>query len=144
MTTRENDGRREPPPEGVRSTPGSAEPEPPRPAPAAPGPVPVRDLMRPSTPGSDTGEAAGGPPPVVIEREFEREDGLWIARNAGAGAYGTGRLGTARLVAVHFYHVDDPQVPVREALVAAGRFPHLGAEELGELFERATPIELDR
>lgn len=144
MTTPENDGPREPPPERVRSTPGPAEPELADPAPSAPGPVPVRDLMRPSPPESEPREGEAGPRPVVIEREFEREDGLWIARNAGAGAYGTGRLGTARLVAVHFYHEDDPEVPVREALVAAGRFPQLGAEELSELFERATPIELDR
>ena len=144
MTPRERDGPREPPPEGVRSTPGSGEPQPGGPAPAASGPVPVRDLMRPSPPASETREGEGGSGRVVIEREFEREDGLWIARNAGVGAYGTGRLGTGRLVAVHFYHGDDPQVPVREALVAAGRFPHLGAEELAELFERATPIDLDR
>ena len=144
MTLRENDGPREPPPERVRSTPGPPEPKPASREPAASGPVPVRDLMKPSPPESDTREAEGAPRPVVIEREFEREDGLWIARNAGVGAYGTGRLGTARLVAVHFYHGDDPQVPVREALVPAGRFPHLGAAELGELFERATPIELDR
>lgn len=134
MMAPENDGPREPPPERVRSTPGSR----------APGPVPVRDVMTPSTPESGTPAGEGEPVTPVIEREFEREDGTWLARNAGAGAYGTGRLGTARLVAVHFYRADEPQVPVREALVAAGRFPDLAGEELSELFDRATPIELDR
>lgn len=134
MSAPENDGPREPPPERVRSTPGQP----------APGPVPVRDLMRPPSPASETAEAEAESPPDAIQREFEREDGVWIARNAGAGAYGTGRLGTARLVAVHFYRRDEPQVPVREALVPAGRFPDLRAEELSELFDRATPIELER
>ena len=136
MSRAENDGPREPPPERVRSTPG----------PASPGPVPVRDLMTPPAPESGTAGGEGGAPPrrAAIEREFEREDGLWIAREAGAGAYGTGRLGTARLVAVHFCHGDDPGVPVREALLAAGRFPELAAQELSELFDRATPIELER
>ena len=132
MTPPENDGPKEPPPEGVRSTPGPA------------GPVPVRDLMTPSAPPSDRGEAEVESRPPPLEREFERADGVWIARNAGTGAYGTGRMGTARLVAVQFHRREEPGVPVREALMAAGRFPHLSEEELGELFDRATPIELER
>ncbi|NIP77858.1 MAG: hypothetical protein GWM90_01100 [Gemmatimonadetes bacterium] len=42
---------------------------------------------------------------------------------------------------MHFYREAEPDVPVREALVPAGAFPHLGPEELRVLFERATPIE---
>ena len=131
-------------PEGVRSTPG-----PPGPTPA--GPVPVREVMK--TPGS--GSAIGGSgapgetgePGAVAEdvtREFDREDGPWLARKAGSGAYGTGRLGTARLVAVHFCRGEDPGTPVREALIPAGAFADLAAEELRDLFDRATPVELDR
>lgn len=78
-----------------------------------------------------------------VERTFEAEGVEWTVRTAGMGLYGTGPLGTARLVAVHFYREDRPDRPMREALVPGGRFPHLRAEELKTLFERATPIELD-
>lgn len=133
----------EPAPEGVRSTPGAS-------GPAPAGPVPVRDLMK--TPGAGP-DAAGEPgeageqPGAVAEGttlEFDREDGRWLAREAGSGAYGTGRLGTARLVAVHFCHGEDPGTPVREALISAGTFADLAPEELRDLFDRATPVELER
>lgn len=111
------------------------------------GPVPVRDLMKSMTPGAapdpvaETGSRADG---LGIESSFENEDGSWIARSTGAGSYGTGRTGTAKLVAVHFFRQDAPETPVREALVPAGAFGHLRPEELRALFERATPIDLDR
>lgn len=133
MSYGEEDRPPEPPPEQVRSTPGP------------PGPVPVRDLMKRMTPEPDPAPGADADPLWEgAERGFETGDVAWIARSAGAGAYGTGRLGTARLVAVHFYRRDDPATPVREALVSAGAFPHLGPAELRELFERATPIVVDR
>lgn len=109
------------------------------------GPVPVRDVMKPasaapesSAPAED--DASRDEP----ERGFEMEDGAWIVRAAGAGAYGTGRAGRAMLVAVHFFREDDPGTPVREALVPAGVFPQLRSEELRALFVRATPIDLER
>lgn len=111
------------------------------------GPVPVRETMRTTTPESapdapaETGSPAGAPP---LEGAFENEHGPWIARSAGVGAYGTGRTGRAKLVAIHFFREEDPETPVREALVPAGAFAHLRAEELRDLFERATPIDLDR
>lgn len=105
------------------------------------GPVPVRDLMKTMTPEP---EAAGEPRWEGEEQGFERDGVEWVVRSAGAGSYGTGTLGTSRLVAVHFFRADDPDVPVREALVPAGVFPHLHAQELRELYDRATPIELDR
>ena len=129
-----DDGPEEPPPERVRSTPG----------PPA-GPVPVRDLMKARTPEHEPPpEAEQDPRWDGMERGFERDDVAWVVRSAGAGAYGTGRLGRARLVAVHFFRKDAPDTPVREALVPAGQFPHMGAAELGELFDRATPIPTDR
>lgn len=107
--------------------------------------MPVRDLMKQMTPGPEAVPGTGEDPPWDgIERGFDADDVAWVARSAGAGAYGTGRLGTARLVAVHFYRRDDPDTPVREALVPAGAFPHLGPSDLRELFDRATPIDLDR
>ena len=105
------------------------------------GPVPVRDLMK--RVGSQP-EADGEPRWEADAREFEHEQEPWLAQVAGAGAYGTGRNGRARLVAVHFFREADPETPIREALVPAGRFPHLRPEELRSLFQRATPIELDR
>lgn len=105
------------------------------------GPVPVRDLMKQMV---SRPEAEGEPRWEGAERGFEMDGETWCARVAGAGAYGTGTRGQARLVAVHFYREEDPDTPVREALVGAGNFPHLRPEELRTLFEKATPIDLDR
>jgi hypothetical protein len=119
------------------------------------GPLPVRDLLKqtqegatPAEPASlsdraGTGESApaGGTP---LERSFEVAGEEWVARPAGIGLYGTGRPGTARLMAVHFFRAADPGAPIREALVPAGEFVSLAAGELSDLFERATPIELER
>lgn len=108
---------------------------------AGDGPVPVRDLMKQMV---SRPEAEGEPRWEGPEHTFEMEDETWAARAAGAGAYGTGTSGRARLVAVHFYREDAPDTPVREALVAAGVFEHLRPEELRRLYDQATPIELDR
>jgi hypothetical protein len=105
-----------------------------------PGPVPVRDLMKRITPEP---EAEGEPRWEGEERTFEADGVVWSVRPAGAGKYGTGDLGTARLLAVHFYREDVPGRPQREALIAAARFESLRPEELRELYDRATPIELD-
>lgn len=104
------------------------------------GPVPVRDLMKQMKPEP---EAEGEPQWEGEGRGFERDGVTWSARPAGAGSYGTGDQGTARLLAIHFYREDDPEHPVREALVPAASFPGLHQDELRTLFERATPIELD-
>ncbi len=104
------------------------------------GPVPVRDLMKQMV---SQPEAEGEPRWEGTEHTFERGEETWVARTAGAGAYGTGSRGRARLVAVHFFHEDAPETPVREVLVGAAQFPHLRPEELRVLFDRAIPIELD-
>jgi hypothetical protein len=128
-----------------------------RPSPES-GPVPVRDLLKhaggdPEGPGTPS-PAAGGPEassPVVDagagalpEKAFEVDGEPWLARPAGLGLYGTGRLGSARLVAVHFFRASEPERPVREALVSASDFKGLEAVELGVVFEGATPIEPER
>lgn len=102
-------------------------------------PVPVRDLMKSMSPEP---EAEGEPRWEGEERSFELDGTHWIVRTAGAGSYGTGGVGAARLVAVHFFREDTPERPVREALIAGGVFPGLRGEELRTLFERATPIDL--
>ena len=117
------------------------EAERPDPPPAAGGPVPVRDLMRGRSPAA---EEAVEPAWETEDREFEADGADWIARVAGRGAYGTGQRGAALLVAVHFYRADEPETPLREALLPAAAFPLLRPEELTDLLDRATPIELER
>jgi hypothetical protein len=77
------------------------------------------------------------------DREFEVAGEAWIARPAGSGVYGTGDLGTAWILAVHFYRSQSKE-PVREALVPAATFPHMGDADLAELLAQATPIEVDK
>jgi hypothetical protein len=124
------------------------------------GPVPVRDLLK------QTGEGPGGsgatPPDAAADdrepdaaglpepeaesgpRAFRMGDETWLARPAGEGLYGTGRLGSARLAAVHFFRASEPERPVREALVSASAFRRLEGTELRALYEHATPIEVER
>jgi hypothetical protein len=71
---------------------------------------------------------------------FEYEGERWIARVAGEGALGTGRVGLGFVEAIHFYAADAPDQPLREALLAAGRFETLHEIELAELCGVATPI----
>lgn len=106
------------------------------------GPVPVRDLMNvPST--EPEVEAEGEPRWEGDEQRFDLDGEAWTVRTAGAGSYGTGGVGAARLLAVHFYRAADPERPVREALVPAARFVDLWPDELRTLFRRATPIQWD-
>lgn len=107
---------------------------------AGSGPVPVRDLMKRPPPATESGGESRWP---GEEREFEMDDARWTVRTAGAGSYGTGRKGIARLVAVHFFREAEPETPVREALVPAGEFHNLRDPELRTLFNRATPIVVD-
>jgi hypothetical protein len=85
---------------------------------------------------------APAPGPVAVpetERAFEQRGVRWIARAAGGGAGGTGGLGLAHFVAVHFFR-DGADRPAFEALLARGRFEHLHPEELAALLAAATPI----
>jgi hypothetical protein len=130
----------------------------PRPSPES-GPVPVRDLLKQTGDAPAPAEAEAPAPPArdrledtaaapaeaeVGERAFEVNEEVWLARLAGVGLYGTGRLGSARLVAVHFFRASEPEEPVREALVPASDFRRLEPAELRVVFERATPIEMER
>ena len=53
---------------------------------------------------------------------------------------GTGSYGLGLVEAVHFSAADEPDRPLREALLARGRFDTLFDDELGRLFDAATPI----
>lgn len=90
----------------------------------------------PLPPPHELGRSAAG------DRAFQAEDGRWIARLAGKGACGTGSYGLGLVEAVHFFDADAPDRPVREALLARGRFDTLFDEELTALLAGATPIVL--
>jgi hypothetical protein len=68
-------------------------------------------------------------------------DGVeWVVWPSGTSAYGTGTCGPAALEAVHFARAEAPDLPLYEALLAAGRFFGLYDEELITLLEGATKI----
>jgi hypothetical protein len=74
------------------------------------------------------------------ERQFEHGGRCWIARLAGHGGLGTGVLGLGAIDAVHFLDAAAPDRPLREALIARGRFPLLFDAELRQLCDAARPI----
>lgn len=102
-------------------------------------PKPALDNGRPHAPHETRGIQSGNPPD---ERRFATEGREWIARVAGRGAYGTGQWGLGLIEAIHFFGADRPDVPVREALLAHGRFAFLHDDELITLLAGATPIVL--
>lgn len=74
-------------------------------------------------------------------RQFEHEGRMWIARLAGKAAFGTGSYGLGLVEAVHFCTADEPERPLREALIACGGFESLYDTELADLLKTARPIE---
>lgn len=74
---------------------------------------------------------------------FEAEGNEWVAWVAGKGAWGAGASGLGMVDAVHFALATAPAQPLREALLARGRFAGLFEEELRALFGRAVTIEQD-
>lgn len=78
---------------------------------------------------------------IVGARQFENEGRMWIARLSGKGAFGTGSYGLGLVEAVHFCAAEEPERPLREALVARGRFEGLYENELVRLLKGARPIE---
>jgi hypothetical protein len=89
-----------------------------------PPPAPPRELPR-----TDPGR-----------REFVHDGRRWAVWLSGKSAYGTGGYGLGLLEAVHFGEAGRPDVPLREALLARGRFEQLFDAEFAALLERATPI----
>lgn len=100
--------------------------------------------MKPATRGrGDT------PPPApphelthneACERQFVHEGNEWIARLGGRGACGTGSYGLGLVEAIHFCAAAEPARPLREALIARGRFESLYDTELADLLRTARPI----
>lgn len=73
-------------------------------------------------------------------RRFHHGGEEWQAWVSGGGALGTGALGLGPVDAVHFARAAEPGRPLREALLARGRFDGLFDEELAVLLDGATPI----
>jgi hypothetical protein len=80
------------------------------------------------------------PGPDAAERRFEHGGRTWVAGVAGVGSVGTGRIALGLVDAIHFRDAAEPGRPLREALLARGRFESLYDEELGRLCDGATPI----
>jgi hypothetical protein len=94
------------------------------------------------SPGDADGPDA--PADATGDRTFEHGGRTWVARVSGSGALGTGSLALGLVEAIHFADAAEPGRPLREALVARGRFEHLHDVELGELCDRAVPITAGR
>lgn len=103
------------------------------PAPASPASQPPRNGVEPRPPRELDSDPAE-------RRTFDVDGTPWIAWVAGKGAWGSGAYGLGMVVAVHFAPAAAPDKPLREALLARGRFAGLYDEELRTLFERATTI----
>ncbi|HUF14039.1 MAG TPA: hypothetical protein VMN78_13125 [Longimicrobiales bacterium] len=74
--------------------------------------------------------------PVSEPRRFSVAGQEWIARLAGSGTGGTGRVAQARLEAIHFSTAVEPDRVAAEVLVSGGRLDALYDDELAELLER--------
>lgn len=74
-------------------------------------------------------------------RRFSLGGEEWIARRVGEGAVGTAGSPQAYLAAIRFFRAEDPGTPVREAIIARGRFEQLFDEELQALLGEARPLE---
>ena len=104
------------------------------------GAAPTPDPVAPTAPHAD--RAVLPKPAVAISSCYELEvDGdRWVAFVSGTGAYGSGHWGLAPVAAIHFARADAPDVPLLEALLGAGRLPHLFPTELMALFRAAKDI----
>jgi hypothetical protein len=113
------------------------------------------DLPHTPTSGStaDVRSHGDGPPPAPprelpraesVERRFDHDGRSWVAWLSGKSAWGTGSYGLGLVDAVHFADAAEPDVPLREALLAHGRFDTLFDSELVTLLIRAVPITQDR
>jgi hypothetical protein len=110
---------------------------------------PRRLIDATAAPAPDATVAPDSPPPAPpreIEPDpdevlgFQVDGEIWLAKLAGKGAGGTGPYGLGLFDAVHFARPDAPDRPLREALLARGRFAHLFGEELRALFRDSRPI----
>ncbi len=89
------------------------------------------------TPDPPTGN--GSPPGEADTRAFTVGGVRWVARLAGVGLGGTGRIGMAPFALIHFFQEGEGSARF-EALVPGERFPELYESELAELLSAARPL----
>ena len=109
-----------------------------------PAPLPVREALHglhpPATAATPNLEAPASKAPAGT-RSLTVDGAEWIATIVGASAYGTGAVGSARLLAIGFARPDEPGAPRRVALVAAGSLDAMTEGELRDLWRDARPLE---
>jgi hypothetical protein len=109
---------------------------PPPEAAALPPPVAVGPPPPPPPP-----PRAPAPPPPF--RTLEVGEERWIAREGGLTAAGQGAGPRAPLLLVVFARADEPELPVRELMIAARRLDDVSDDELVVALGRARPFRLD-
>ena len=151
------------PPTNGQSGPGHVVlPEPATPAPAAdphPRPLSARELVarlealrareeaadaaaaelvvtEPTEAPAEVAPAAPEPQPDAEPRHFLARDTEWIARIAGLGTGGTGRVAPARVSAIRFSTAAQPDTVAAEVIAPHARLDDLYDDELAELLER--------
>ena len=75
-----------------------------------------------------------------MTREIDVDGVKWIARLAGSSAAGSGAFGLGMLEGVDFALAEQPDRPLREALLQRGRFEMLFDSEIVALFATSNPI----
>ena len=111
----------------------------------------ARERGEPTPPSNPIPIVDGEPPRPPHELDpdpsepqlFEADGRKWVAWVAGKGAWGAGAYGLGMVDAVHFADATAPTEPLREALLARGRFAGLFEQEVKALFARAVPIRKD-
>ena len=101
---------------------------------AAPGSAIGPAAIGPAGTGQDAGRPAA---PMAEPRRFQARGDAWIATHAGRGAGGTGRVAHARLEAIRFATIAEPEHIVGEVLAPHARLNDLYDDELAALLEQA-------
>ncbi|HEX7117555.1 MAG TPA: hypothetical protein VF212_02125 [Longimicrobiales bacterium] len=109
-----------------------------------PRPIPVTDAVRDLIRKTAAERPAEDAPPAPPGRTFTADGQTWIARIAGEAIVGTGAFASAALLAVRFHRADEPDRPLREALIPRGRFELLYDDELAALLRTARPLDAER
>ena len=87
-------------------------------------------------PADASAAVAAAPAHVAEPRRFRVNGVEWVATLAGRGTGGTGRVAPARIEAVRFSTVAEPEQVAAEVLLPHARLDDLYDDELAELLER--------
>jgi hypothetical protein len=107
------------------------------------GPIPVREMMAHLSEGGRAPDAAAPSKESRIEPAevaFSHQGTTWTVREEGSATWGTDIGAAPVVVAVHFFHPDQPQRPAREALLPRGRLTGMHDSELAALLEASSEV----